>query len=291
MTATLLQIMQNVTDKLGLDRLTTVVGSSNKTARQLLAISHDVGDEIISRVDWPQLEKITTFTLADSVEGYALPADFDRFIFRTHWDRANTWELEGPLSPQEWEWRQEGISAVSPKRRFRIRDDTTTQLKIDPLPDSGDAGAVMVYEYRSKNWTRPVIWTTGTTFAALAYTFYEGNYYQTTAGGTTGATPPTHTAGAVSDGGVTWTYLDQIYATFLADTDEPKFDHIMFELGIMARWMYQKGFQYQKYEQKFEELLNRQASALKGAKTLSMVPRRHPLFIGPASVPDTGYGP
>lgn len=30
--------------------------------------------------------------------------------------------------------------------------------------------------------------------------------YRTTAGGTTGATAPTHTSGSVSDGGVTWTY-------------------------------------------------------------------------------------
>ena len=38
----------------------------------------------------------------------------------------------------------------------------------------------------------------------------SGNLYKTTAGGTAGATAPTHTSGSVSDGGVTWDYVSSI---------------------------------------------------------------------------------
>lgn len=57
-------------------------------------------------------------------------------------------------------------------------------------------------------------WAAGDTYSAGQYTVggvdadhpTGVNRYWTAAGGTTGATPPTHTAGSVSDGGVTWTY-------------------------------------------------------------------------------------
>lgn len=57
----------------------------------------------------------------------------------------------------------------------------------------------------STNYTA---WASSTSFASGAYCIYGLNLYQTTAGGTTGATPPTHTSGSVSDGAVTWAYVN-----------------------------------------------------------------------------------
>lgn len=53
----------------------------------------------------------------------------------------------------------------------------------------------------------PPNWVTATSYAAGARTTNGIRFYSTTAGGTSGATAPTHTSGSVSDGGVTWTYL------------------------------------------------------------------------------------
>lgn len=49
-------------------------------------------------------------------------------------------------------------------------------------------------------------WVTGTVYPAGRWVVNDSKYYQTAAGGTSGATAPTHTSGDVSDGGVTWTY-------------------------------------------------------------------------------------
>lgn len=50
-------------------------------------------------------------------------------------------------------------------------------------------------------------WSAATAVAAFSYSIQGLNIYQTTAGGTTGPTAPTHTTGTVSDGSVDWTYV------------------------------------------------------------------------------------
>lgn len=50
-------------------------------------------------------------------------------------------------------------------------------------------------------------WVTGTGFTAGEYVFHANRYYVAASSGATGPTPPTHTSGTVSDGGVDWTYV------------------------------------------------------------------------------------
>jgi parallel beta-helix repeat protein len=52
------------------------------------------------------------------------------------------------------------------------------------------------------------VWAPNAVKALNSYVAHGTNVYKAvTAAGTTGATPPTHTTGAVSDGGVTWTWV------------------------------------------------------------------------------------
>lgn len=51
---------------------------------------------------------------------YPLPADYDRQINRTQWDKGNHWELLGPKSPQEWQYMKSGIVSTGPRMRYRI---------------------------------------------------------------------------------------------------------------------------------------------------------------------------
>lgn len=67
---------------------------------------------------------------------------------------------------------------------------------------SFDDGVIGAWDSR----TGAVTWATGQTILLNQVRKYGNNHYYATVAGTTGATPPTHGSGAVSDGGVTWTF-------------------------------------------------------------------------------------
>lgn len=107
-----------------------------------------------------------TFTLGQS--DYALPADFQRVIDNTLWDRSRFWSMRGPQSPQQWQlYKSSVIGRASIQRRFRFREVSGVQLfSIDPVPT--DNGSALVFEYVSNGWckssggTRQTIWEADT---------------------------------------------------------------------------------------------------------------------------------
>lgn len=60
------------------------------------------------------------------------------------------------------------------------------------------------------------LWATGVAKSVRSFVYYGNNAYISTNSGTTGATPPTHTTGTVSDGTVTWTFLFTTSTSFHA---------------------------------------------------------------------------
>jgi len=76
-------------------------------------------------------------------------------------------------------------------------------------------------QYTSQGYT---VWSSSEAVAAGAKRGYYEKLYTATTSGTTGSTPPSHTSGAVSDGGVTWqfdryTYMVPIGLSAVADVD------------------------------------------------------------------------
>jgi len=61
----------------------------------------------------------TTVTLSFSQVRYAFPADFDRLLDDTQWDKTQNWPIYGPETPQQWQWLKSGFVASSPIYRFR----------------------------------------------------------------------------------------------------------------------------------------------------------------------------
>lgn len=87
-----------------------------------------------------------TVDITFAQNAYNLPADWDRQIPQTEWDRTNRWPLMGPESSQDWQSFRSGIVYSGPRQRFRIANNA---VNVVPDPPSG---LMFAYEYVSANW-------------------------------------------------------------------------------------------------------------------------------------------
>jgi hypothetical protein len=289
---TVLTIVQELTDKFPtIGRPSTLVNSSNKTVKQFLALLNEEGRSLVKQSTWPELRKEYSLTLVSGQETYALPSDFSAITSDTIWDRTNSRQVVGGLTPKEWQIQKSAVGTSEFYKNFTIKGTATNQIFVYPTPASTDDGAVIIFEYFSKSWLRPAIWTTSTTYAANDYTWYNGNYYTTTSGGTSGATAPTHTSGSVSDGGVTWTYTSATYDSVLKDTDVSFFDSELIGLGVLWRFMRINGLpNFEDYRAEYNGILEERKGALISARTVSLAGRPNYKFINNLNLPDTITG-
>ena len=229
-------VIQNVANEAGYTVESNILTSTETTTKQLLAIANRINRDIFEAYPWPKCFASGSITLVNGQATYQLPAAFSYYHYETFWNSSTRWRVLGPMTEQEYaEIRGFGLNTTV-YQRFQIRGISNSELLISPTPGASYNGNIIIFEYIADRSVRPKTWTTATVFAANAYCFYNGNYYQTTAGGTTGATPPTHTSGSVSDGGVTWTYYSGAYSQFLADTDSSIFQEKLLEQGILERF-------------------------------------------------------
>lgn len=143
----MLSIIQNVADAVGIDRPSSVIGSTNKSSTQMFALLNMSGKMLSRRFAWQRLIAEHTFDTVSGTASYALPSDYDRHIDDTAWDRSNYWATRGSITPQEWQARKSGIVSTGVQRRFRVKGNL---VYIDPTPTSADT---LVYEYISTDWT------------------------------------------------------------------------------------------------------------------------------------------
>jgi hypothetical protein len=156
--ATLLSIVQDVQDELGLPRASAVASATTPTERQMLALLNREGQALVKLCEWPKLLTLATITTVNGTSDYAVPDDFDRFVDQTAWDRANDTEMLGPDIPQVDRWYRESDVATSGiYRRYRYIGG---YIRVWPTPTV--SSEEIVYEYVSKNWCQ----TTGGTAKA-----------------------------------------------------------------------------------------------------------------------------
>jgi hypothetical protein len=142
----LLTILQDAADRIGLVRPTSAVGASDHQVRQMLSLANQVGQALLLRHDWQWSVKETIFTAtATETQTGALPSDMLRIIPKSFWNRTADRRVDGPVSAQRWQAVQSGL-VVQPWDSFRIRGNS---LIMSPVPTAGD---VMAYEYVSKYW-------------------------------------------------------------------------------------------------------------------------------------------
>lgn len=151
MADTLLSIITKACGRMGIDAPATVVGNAmDATAAQMLALAIEEGEELVRAGDWSALTvEGATIALVAGQESYSLPADFDRLVGDTTWDRTNRWQTLGPDDPQAARARREGTVPFGPRRALR---QVGSSLTVWPVPGAGDAGALIAFDYLSNGY-------------------------------------------------------------------------------------------------------------------------------------------
>lgn len=139
---TLLTIVQGAQDLIsGMTRCTSVVGNTDPTVRQLLALAHEAGETLVQDYPWSTLHTSRTRTMvAAETQPTFLPTNFSRFVDNTMWNITTSRPVVGPLTPAEYnavKARNASMSDLS----FRKRG---TSILIWPVPT---AGVQLRFEY------------------------------------------------------------------------------------------------------------------------------------------------
>lgn len=144
--ASLLELVQDAADRIGITRPTSVIGSSDPGARMLLQCAQAEGRELARRHAWQGLTFEKTFvSVASESQTDALPSDFDRIVQDTFWNRTQQWPIGGPMTPQDYaDLVARGVNPMHSV--FRIRGNA---ILLAPAPAAGET---MAYEYVSKFW-------------------------------------------------------------------------------------------------------------------------------------------
>lgn len=143
---TLLSICRDAADEIGITQPATVAGNAAPDAQKLFRYANKVGNRLMSMVEWQDLRVERTFTaIAGETQTGIIPADFDRFVPETFWDRSGSVLLSGPITSAEWG----GLKAqnyLGVVRKFIYRGD-----KVLAVPAFA-GGESLAFEYVSSMW-------------------------------------------------------------------------------------------------------------------------------------------
>lgn len=145
---TLLTISENVFDEVQIARLSSIVGNTAADAQRLLRYVNKVGSRLMEKYDWQILRKEQTFSaLNQETQTSILPAEFDRFVPETFWNR-NVPELyTGPVPSVQWQALKASTYQGYPTF-FAYRGG---EVLIIPSPTAGET---LAFEYMSKYWAQ-----------------------------------------------------------------------------------------------------------------------------------------
>ena len=136
-----------VADTSGITGMATNYSITGEGIQQGARITAITSNTITMNV--PANATATASSLTFSQDTYALPADWNNPTKRTQWDRTNHWEVQGAISPQQYQWLVSGITATGPRRKYRIQGNNVVFW---PPPSSEDTPDTLTMEYESAYW-------------------------------------------------------------------------------------------------------------------------------------------
>jgi hypothetical protein len=147
---TVASVVSDAAQLLGLtsQEIATPLASTDPNVRQLLALLKSAGRDLIAEHPWSHLQVEYTFDTVADEDTYEFPADFDRHIDQTQWNRSATMPLGGPLSPEGWQALKALNVASGTQFYFRAKGP---RLVLHPVPSSVQTVAL---EYQSRHWVQ-----------------------------------------------------------------------------------------------------------------------------------------
>lgn len=139
-------IINRVAVQCGLASVTDPFASTDPNFVQLCELLSAAGADLQDAFDWSNLIREATITTAGSVTSYALPADWDRMVDGTEWNRSTRYPLLGPLSGQEVQFVKAYMTGVLVQVAYRIQGTIIT------FPTTPSNGITLAYEYITTNW-------------------------------------------------------------------------------------------------------------------------------------------
>ena len=78
---------------------------------------------------------------------YPMPADYERTVNKTMYNKSNRWSVIGPKTAQEWQWLKASYITTGPRMRYRIMGN-----EFVIWPASYADNIVLGFEYQSNSW-------------------------------------------------------------------------------------------------------------------------------------------
>ena len=149
----IIEITNRACDELGLARpgASGLVASESPQDRQMLALLHSAGGDLLREHNWSNLIATASIVTASASVSYSLPSDFERLIPGTGWDRTNQFPLNGNIPVQRHQyWLSSSVVAPITRKEFRLFIGNNSQtLYVHPSPGDGD---VLSFLYIKKHW-------------------------------------------------------------------------------------------------------------------------------------------
>jgi len=300
MSSTMLQLVTQVTNELGVSTPTTVASNSNQDVIQILALMNAAGYEFLRKHDWRELTKQYTFTTS--------------YTQTTGNVTLNTYTITGIPSTTGLDTTYQVVGNGISNACYIESVDSSTQVTVN-LPSTGSyTGATITFEKvkyalpsdyestvprthwdKSKHWEMlgpesPQQWEwllSGfiSTGPRIRWRLL-GKYFQIWPGVSTNELlgyEYRSNGWALSSTGV-------VKTSFTADSDTCIYPDRLMVLATKLKYFEAKGFDttamYRNYIEEFEIVRAQDMSAA----NLSFAPRPGTVLIGYDNIPDTGYG-
>lgn len=302
MANTVKEILQNFCYRINVPAPSAFVGVSSPAEQQYLSLFQFIGDNLRNRpFQWPQLKRGYTATVTSGSNKIQLPGDFYRLLESNQWDTTNQWPLRGPISDYNFAVRDFSVVSLQTRKAFRIIGPTNYLfstspysqrsqgwIEIDPTPDNSTD--TLFFGYLSSNWIWPRDWVTLTVYSAGDIRTGNGYVYRTAAGGTSGATRPSHSTGSASDGTVTWAVYIEPYLCTPANAALNDSDICLFDEDIMIegmRWAFKraKNQDYQQERSDWEQMVRSAYGRFNGPTRINVSDEFGDYFDWPNAAP------